>query len=94
MTPEYRLARSRKAVQQLEDIVLDVLILHTKQGKISEAHGLYPRDIAQDLPALVIEPFPPRRNRHSLICGILDSLAREGRIAHANNGGAYLVDMI
>ena len=92
MTPGYRLTRSRRAVQQLEELVLDVLIQHDKQGKINAETGLHPKDIGLELPALVIDPFPPHQSRYSIIYGILDSLAREGRIARAANGGAYMAD--
>ncbi len=72
--------------------MLDVLIWDTQQGNIDADEGLHPSDIGRQLPALVVEPFPPNQSKYSIIYGILDSLAREGRIARAANGGVYLAD--
>ncbi|MCY3711104.1 MAG: hypothetical protein OXG26_19620 [Caldilineaceae bacterium] len=94
MTFGHKLTRSRKAVQQMEELVLAVLMQYTKQGTINEAEGLHPHQIGKELPALVIEPFPPHQSKYSIIYGILDSLAREGRIARADNGGVYMVDPV
>ena len=94
MTWGHKLTRSRKARHQLEELVLDVLMRHKMQGKINEDTGLYPSDIGQELPALVIEPFPPHQSKYSIIYGALDSLAHEGRIARAANGGVYLIDAV
>ena len=55
---------------------------------------MHPNQIGKELSALVIEPFPPNQSRHSIIYRILDSLAREGRIARAANGGVYLADSL
>lgn len=95
MTKVERLHRVRRAVFELEEVVIGVLadakIEGERQGQDPHGYGLEPNQIARELGLLLPRVPLYGDNRCSLIWGVLDSLFIEGRVGKEGSR-AYLID--
>ena len=88
MTEAERLVKARRALFELEEIVLDVLI---EEKLSSNPKALYPYEIGHRANLTILQKPFYGDNPHSLVWGVLDSLASEGRVEHRADG-AWMID--
>jgi len=90
MTKAERFKKARRAVFELQEVVLDVLA----EAKSSESQALQPNEIGKKIGiGGYARNYGGGGNDWSMVYGVLDSLLSEGQIAKGEGGAILLIDL-
>lgn len=90
MSKQRRLSTARNALFRLQEVVLDILY---EEERSDNPSALHPHEIGKRAGLGIPGKAAYGDNPYSLIWGILDSLAHEGRVTRTDDGAKLTHDV-